>query len=75
VALLVALRPDAASPLSAAGLPELRVGRLRRPEAHELLAWRYPDSSPALRERIAAQARGNPLTLVELGAQAAAPSG
>jgi hypothetical protein len=72
VALLVALRDGAASPLAAAGLPELRLGRLRRAEARELLLWRYPEHPPALRERIAAEASGNPLTLVELGARATA---
>ncbi|MGR6918196.1 ATP-binding protein [[Actinomadura] parvosata] len=67
--------------LGAAGLPELQLGRLGDEAAGELLAAHAPGLGQAVRERLLAEAAGNPLALVELPAalsgdgagQAAAP--
>jgi len=49
-----------------AGLPELEVQRLDDVAARELLDTRFPDLAPTVRERILAEAQGNPLALLEL---------
>ena len=49
-----------------AGLPELEVQRLDEVAARELLDMRFPDLAPTVRERILAEAQGNPLALLEL---------
>jgi DNA-binding CsgD family transcriptional regulator len=60
--------------LAAAGLPETRLEPLSRADSGALLAQVVPGLRPALRERVLAEAAGNPLGLVELG-EAAARSG
>jgi DNA-binding CsgD family transcriptional regulator len=49
-----------------AGLPELTLGRLDDTAAAQLLDSQAPDLQPTLRERVLADAAGNPLALVEL---------
>ncbi|MBG0831521.1 AAA family ATPase [Planomonospora sp. ID67723] len=48
------------------GLPELWLGELDAGTAHRLLAEQAADLPPAVREQLVAEARGNPLALVEL---------
>ncbi|MDX2297415.1 MULTISPECIES: ATP-binding protein [Streptomyces] len=50
------------------GLPELRLGALSDAAARSLLAERAGTLPPAVREQLVAEARGNPLALVELPA-------
>jgi DNA-binding CsgD family transcriptional regulator len=53
--------------LDLAGLPEVTIGPLREPDARELLATAIPGRvDESVRERILAEARGNPLALLEL---------
>lgn len=65
-ALLVAVRDGLASPFDNAGLPELLLAGLAEPGAGALLDARAPGLDPALRDRLLAEAAGNPLALVEL---------
>jgi len=65
-ALLVAVRDGLASPFGHAGLPELVLAGLAEPAAEALLDARAPGLDPALRDRLLAEAAGNPLALVEL---------
>jgi DNA-binding CsgD family transcriptional regulator len=65
-ALLVAIRDGIASPFGDAGLPELPLAGLTEPAATALLDARVPGLDPALRDRLLAEAAGNPLALVEL---------
>jgi DNA-binding CsgD family transcriptional regulator len=66
IAVLFALREEAAPP-ELAGLPALSLGGLEQHEAHQLLASavRTP-LDEHVRDRIVAEARGNPLALLEL---------
>ncbi len=65
VAVLFAAREgDGAFP--ARGLPELRLGGLDTEAAKKLLAEQAADLPPAVRDRLVAEAQGNPLALVEL---------
>ncbi|MET8285644.1 AAA family ATPase [Streptomyces sp. NPDC005132] len=66
VALIFALR-DSAHARELAGLPEMLVVGMREPEARALLASavRVP-FDPLVRERIVAEARGNPMALLQL---------
>jgi DNA-binding CsgD family transcriptional regulator len=66
VALLVALRDGHASPFGEAGLPGLRLAGLAGPDAAALLDAEAPGLDLALRDRLLAEAAGNPLALVEL---------
>ena len=66
VVLLAAVRDGFPSSFDGAGLPELSPGRLDGPEAAALLDARSPGLRPAVRERVLAEAAGNPLALVEL---------
>ncbi|MGW3342597.1 ATP-binding protein [Nonomuraea rubra] len=50
----------------ARGLPELRLGELDAEAARGLLTERAADLPPAVRDQLLAEARGNPLALVEL---------
>lgn len=50
----------------ARGLRELRLGELDAEAAHRLLAEQAVDLPPAVRDQLVAEARGNPLALVEL---------
>jgi DNA-binding CsgD family transcriptional regulator len=65
-ALLVAVRDRHASSFGSAGLPELVLAGLAEPAAGALLDARTPGLDPALRDRLLAEAAGNPLALVEL---------
>ncbi|WP_241681031.1 ATP-binding protein [Pseudactinotalea terrae] len=68
VALVFSVRDDAESESDAlAGLPEIRLDRLGDADAHDLLAAavRTP-LDDGVRDRIVAEARGNPLALLEL---------
>ena len=49
-----------------AGLPELEVRRLDDAPARQLLDSRFPRLASAVRDRILAEAQGNPLALLEL---------
>jgi DNA-binding CsgD family transcriptional regulator len=66
VALLIAVRDGIASPFDDAGLPGLLLAGLAEPAAKALLDARAPGLNPALRDRLLAEAAGNPLALVEL---------
>ena len=55
-------------PLLAAGLPDLQLDGLAADPARELLDAFSPRLTPAARSRILAEARGNPLALIELPA-------
>ena len=76
VALIMTARDgaDVDSRLGTAGLPEIRLEPLGPEAAGELLDQHAPGLAPVLRDRVLAEAAGNPLGLVELG-QAAARSG
>lgn len=63
VVILFAARDDT---FVSTGLPELRLGRLPRPDAERLLAAR--DLPPIVRDRIVREAAGNPLALHEFAA-------
>lgn len=65
-ALLVAVRDGIAGPFDHAGLPELPLTGLPEPAAAALLASRAPGLDRADRDRLLAEAAGNPLALVEL---------
>jgi DNA-binding CsgD family transcriptional regulator len=66
IVLLVAVREGQASALGEAGLPELRLEGLEAAAAAELLATHAPALAERVRERLLAEAAGNPLALVEL---------
>jgi DNA-binding CsgD family transcriptional regulator/tetratricopeptide (TPR) repeat protein len=68
VVVLAAIRDGYASSLLTAGLAELHLDRLAERPALELLDARFPDLPPAVRARVAAEADGNPLALLELPA-------
>ena len=71
IVLLLAAR-DGEGALPAGALPELRLAGLTETAAAELLAAGPADVPPALRNRVLAEARGNPLALAELPAALAA---
>jgi DNA-binding CsgD family transcriptional regulator len=68
VGLLAASRSGQASFLERAGLPELDLGPLGDKAARALLRVRFPALSAGVRERLLAEAQGNPLALLELPA-------
>ena len=68
VLLLAAIRDGYRSPLLDAGLPELRLKGLGEQPARDLLDATHPRLASATRSRVAAEARGNPLALIELPA-------
>ena len=68
VVVLAAIRDGYASSLLSAGLPELHLDRLAKRPALQLLDARFPGLPPAVRARVAAEADGNPLALLELPA-------
>ncbi|MFE7750241.1 ATP-binding protein [Streptomyces sp. NPDC057428] len=68
IGFLAASRTGADSFFDASGLTEYRVQPLDARASAQLLAHAHPDVSPAVRRRVAAEARGNPLALVELPA-------
>ena len=63
---LGAMRPGLDSFFDHAGLPELGLGPLADAAADGLLGRRSPELSAGSRERVRAEARGNPLMLLEL---------
>ena len=66
VALLAAVREGLPSPLLRGGLRELRLGPLHEPAAQGLLDRHSPNLPSPVRQRLLADAAGNPLALVEL---------
>ena len=64
--LLAALREGYDSPLSRAGLPELRLDRLTDEASGRVLDQAVPGLSSGARERVLTEAEGNPLALREL---------
>ncbi|MGW1468233.1 ATP-binding protein [Streptomyces sp. NPDC002308] len=68
VGFLAASREDSESFFESSGLTEHRLRPLDDTSSAELLALTHPDVSAAVRRRIVAEARGNPLALVELPA-------
>jgi DNA-binding CsgD family transcriptional regulator len=66
VAMVAALRDGYWSPLDQARLPTLRLEPLEDRAATALLRRAAPDLAPAIRERVLAEAAGNPLAVVEL---------
>lgn len=68
VGLLAASRLGMESFFERAGLAELEVGPLDDDAASDLIGTRFPTLAPAVRERLLAEARGNPLALLELPA-------
>ena len=68
IVLLAALREGYDSPLSRAGLPELRLDRLADDVSGQLLDEFFPGLPLPARERVLTDAEGNPLALRELAA-------
>ncbi|TYB69376.1 AAA family ATPase [Nonomuraea sp. PA05] len=68
LAMVVTLRDDEPSPLREAGLAAMPVGRLSGEAAAGLLDSTAPGLTASARERILAEADGNPLALIELPA-------
>ncbi|MFH9402657.1 AAA family ATPase [Streptomyces sp. NPDC017638] len=66
IGFLAASREGSASFFESSGLPEHRLQPLDEAAAAELLAVTHPGITPSVRRRIAAEAHGNPLALVEL---------
>jgi len=71
--MLVAVRDGQQSPFDDAGLAELRLAGLDDDAAGALLDAHAPGLEPVPRERILAEAAGNPLALVELPAALRSP--
>jgi DNA-binding CsgD family transcriptional regulator len=68
VVLLFAAGDDHVRRFDAPGLPTLQLGGLDATEARELLEARVGALAPAVRDRLIAETRGNPLALLELPA-------
>jgi DNA-binding CsgD family transcriptional regulator len=68
VVMLVAIRDGHETPFDDLGLPEMRLQGLDSPAAEALLNAHAPELEPELRDRVLAEAAGNPLALVELPA-------
>jgi DNA-binding CsgD family transcriptional regulator len=66
VAMLFAARDGEQRQFRAQGLPELHLGGLPAPAAGQVLDRAAPGITPAVRERLLADAGGNPLALLEL---------
>ncbi|WP_406120095.1 AAA family ATPase [Streptomyces sp. NBC_00989] len=66
IGLLGAARTGDESFLSNIGIPEYEVGPLDEVSANELVAERFPAMAARVRRRLVAEARGNPLALLEL---------
>lgn len=67
VVFIAALRDGFATALEDAGLPILQLDPLSAPDAEQLLDRVAPGLSLEVRDRVLAEAAGNPLGLVELG--------
>ena len=68
VGFLAASRLGQESFFERAGLAELELGPLDDDEASDLIGARFPALAPPVRERVLAEAQGNPLALLELPA-------
>jgi DNA-binding CsgD family transcriptional regulator len=68
IVLLASVRNDSPARLGEAGLPELVIPPLSRPDAAALLDAAAPHLPAAVRGRLLAEAAGNPLALIELPA-------
>ena len=68
VGFLAALRPGEESFFERAGLPRHELGPLDERAASALVGSRFPDIAPQVRQRVVAEAQGNPLALLELPA-------
>jgi AAA ATPase domain len=66
VGLIGAMRPGDDSFFDRAGLPTLEIGPLDQAASATLLTARFPALAPGVRRRLLAEARGNPLALLEL---------
>jgi hypothetical protein len=66
VGFLAAMRPESQSFFDRAGLPSYGLKPLDRAAATSLLKRRFPALTPSVRERLIADAQGNPLALLEL---------
>jgi hypothetical protein len=66
VLILFAVRDGTVARIDSAGLPQLRLEPLDDVSSAEVLAANFPDLPDADRRRVIAEARGNPLALVEL---------
>ena len=77
VGFLAALRTESESFFDRAGLPTCQLDPLDGPSATTLLQQRFPALVPRVRERLIAEAQGNPLALLELpiALQEARPAG
>ncbi|MGI5460783.1 AAA family ATPase [Streptomyces sp. CA-249302] len=73
IGFLAACRSGAETSFERAGLTEYELAPLDRDAAAELLAVRFPALAAAARDRVLAQAQGNPLALVELSAALSGP--
>ena len=65
---LAASRPGQESFFERAGLPRHDLGPLDDQAANALVKSRFPDLAPQVRQRVVAEAQGNPLALLELPA-------
>ena len=68
IVMLVTVREGYQTPLHEAGLPGLPLERLADAASRQLLGTRFPALEPAMRERVVAEAEGNPLALLEFAA-------
>jgi DNA-binding CsgD family transcriptional regulator len=68
VGFLGASRPGDESFFERAGLPRCELGPLDEQAADDLIRSRFPDLAPRVRQRVVAEAQGNPLALLELPA-------
>jgi DNA-binding CsgD family transcriptional regulator len=73
VGFLGALRSEQETFFERAGLPELELEPLDEESAATLLSARYPVLAAGVRDRLLAEAQGNPLALLELPAALSAP--
>ncbi|HTW41733.1 MAG TPA: LuxR family transcriptional regulator [Solirubrobacteraceae bacterium] len=73
VGLLAASRTDEPGFFEGAGLPEIEIGPLDDHSAAELLSARFPRLAANVRERLLAEAQGNPLAVLELPAALSGP--
>jgi DNA-binding NarL/FixJ family response regulator len=68
IGFLAASRPGRESFFERAGLPHHELGPLDGQAANTLVMSRFPDLAPQVRQRVVAEADGNPLALLELPA-------
>jgi DNA-binding CsgD family transcriptional regulator len=66
IVLLAAIRDGYDNPLLSTGLPQLNLTGLSGQHARELLGAHFPQLPESVRQRVLAEAEGNPLALMEL---------